>query len=473
MAFAAGAALIAIVIAARLSQPRLIVAGTNAAPGTATGLKVDARVCQQGEALPTGTSAIRVWAEANAGPRIAVAILVRSRTVSRGTVAAGWIGKQVTIPIRPLPHRLNNASVCLTRGPAVERIGVGAPVSASATPKVRIEYLRPGRRSWWSLLPAVVRHIGLGRSPNGTWIAIVPLVFMIAAAALAAALVASQLDSPTPQKSECAGAGSRRSRLPARTLRQVPTAAYLCACVAVLNAASWSILTPPFEAPDEPAHVAYVQHLAEEGTRPDSGAAISAEEATVFAALNPQPVMLNPAFRTIESPAAQGYLESVLAQPLSRRGEGAGVAGSQPPLYYALQTIPYLTASAGNLLERLALMRLLSALMAGGSTLFVFLFLKEALPRTSWAWTVGGLGVALFPLLGFISGVVNPDSMLCTVSAALFFLFARAFRQGLSTPLAIAVGAVVAVGLLTKLNFVGLVPGVVLALVVLTRRADR
>ena len=84
------------------------------------------------------------------------------------------------------------------------------------------------------------------------------------------------------------------------------------------------------------------------------------------------------------------------------------MAASQPPLYYALETIPYGLASVGTLLDRLALMRLLSALMGGLTALFAFLFLREALPGARWAWTVGGLGVALAPLLGHDVGRGQP-----------------------------------------------------------------
>jgi 4-amino-4-deoxy-L-arabinose transferase-like glycosyltransferase len=124
-------------------------------------------------------------------------------------------------------------------------------------------------------------------------------------------------------------------------------------------------------------------------------------------------------------------------------------------------------------LDRLELMRLLSALMAGLTALFVFLFIREALPGVPWAWTVGGLGVALAPLLGFNSGVVNPDAMLFAVSAAAFYCLARAFRRGLTPKLAIAIGVVTAVGFLTKLNFIGLAPGVLLGLIALTIRSAR
>ena len=106
------------------------------------------------------------------------------------------------------------------------------------------------------------------------------------------------------------------------------------------------------------------------------------------------------------------------------------VAANQPPLYYALQTIPYWLGSGGTLLDRLELMRLLSALMAGLTALFAYLFVCEALPGVSWAWTVGGLGVALAPLLGFMSGAVNPDAMLAAVSAGIFFLLAGRSAAG-------------------------------------------
>ena len=149
----------------------------------------------------------------------------------------------------------------------------------------------------------------------------------------------------------------------------------------------------------------------------------------------------------------------------------AGRAASEPPLYYALETIPYELASGGTLLDQLELMRLLSALCGALTALFAFLFIRETLPGVRWAWTVGGLGVSLAPLLGYISGALNPDALLAAVSAALFYLLARAFRGGLTTRLAVAIGALSAVGLLTKLNFLGLAPGVIVGLVVLTLRA--
>ena len=54
------------------------------------------------------------------------------------------------------------------------------------------------------------------------------------------------------------------------SLGRVPLAAWLCALVACVNAASWSLITPPFQAPDEQAHFAYVEQLARNGSLPTS-----------------------------------------------------------------------------------------------------------------------------------------------------------------------------------------------------------
>jgi hypothetical protein len=262
-------------------------------------------------------------------------------------------------------------------------------------------------------------------------------------------------------------------------LRGVPTAAWVCALVAFLNAACWSVISPPFENPDEPSHFAYVQLLAETGNLPKSSAeTFPHQEYTVLNDLHYSQVRFHSEQGTISSEAEQRTLERDLAKPLPRTGveEATGVSAAQPPLYYALETIPYGLASFGTMLDQVALMRLLSALMGGFTALFAYLFLREALPGARWAWTVGGLGVALAPLPAQMSGAINPDALLFAVSAALFYCLARGFRRGITPRLAVAIGAVLAVGVSAKLNFLGLVPGAllgVLALCVVEARRSR
>ncbi len=285
---------------------------------------------------------------------------------------------------------------------------------------------------------------------------------------------------PRPQRRVASGrlpAGGRRpaDRGAGGWWRRVPVAAWACAAVAVINGACWSVISPPFQTPDEPSHFAYVQHLAETGHLPSSnGENFPPAEQVAMLDLQQTKVRFSQENQTIATRAQQRTLEAGLAQPQSRSEPGdAGVAASEPPLYYALETVPYAVGSGGTLLDRLALMRLLSALFGGLTALFVFAFVRELLPAKPWAWTVGALGVALQPTFAMMSGAVNPDALLFAVSSALFYLVARGFRRGLDRRLAVALGAAIASGCLTKLTFIGLLPGAVVAVVVLSVRAAR
>ncbi|HEY1833344.1 MAG TPA: DUF2142 domain-containing protein [Solirubrobacteraceae bacterium] len=240
-----------------------------------------------------------------------------------------------------------------------------------------------------------------------------------------------------------------------------------------MNAVCWSIVVPPLEVPDEPEHVAYVKQLAETGHLPKPTGAFSTEEGVTLEFTHLQQVAQHPQFHTIASRRENEELQSALQRAAGEPRNGneyGGVASGQPPLYYALQSIPYTLASGGTLLDRIQLMRFFSALFGGLTALFGYLFVREALPRTRSAWLVGGMAVALMPLLGEMSGAVSPDSMLFAVSAAVFYLLARGFRRGFTRKLAFALGAATAIGLMTKLNFAGLVPGVILGMVVLAYR---
>jgi 4-amino-4-deoxy-L-arabinose transferase-like glycosyltransferase len=282
-----------------------------------------------------------------------------------------------------------------------------------------------------------------------------------------------QASGSTAATQRAAEAGARRGGI-LRRARRVPLAAMICAAVAFLNAACWSLIAPPFQDTDEPSHFAYVATLAETGKLPSSNLeSFSPAEETALHDLQQGLVRYSPQNHTISSEAQQLQLEHDLSLPLSRSSPNAGVAASEPPLYYALETLPYYLGSSGTILDRLALMRLFSALTAALTAFFAFMFVREVFPRTPWAWTVGGLGVAFAPLLGLMSGAINSDALLYAISTALFYCLARGFRRGFTPKLGAATGAVIAAGLMTKLNFLGLMPGTILGLLILTVRARR
>jgi hypothetical protein len=466
IALAGGLALMALALVLTLSGSPTTVAPTHPIPIDAELGTTDhgSRVCQSDETVPRGTTALRFSLKALIGPRISVTAAARGRLVTSGDRNAGWTAGSVTVPVRRVTRTVAHAKVCLAFALSEETVEMAGGRTSRARAavtnggqvlpgRIKIEYLLRGDRSWWSLALATARRLGLGRAWAGTWVALVAFALMVAVLALTGWRLLSLLRIP-------------RGR--------VPAAAWACALVACLNAAAWSILTPPFQVPDETDHFAYVQQLVESGQLPTSSReTYSTAETTALLDLNQFEVRLQPENRTIHSQAAQQKLQAALALQASTPQsptKAAGVATGEPPLYYAEQAVPY-SLAGGTVLERLAIMRLLSALLGGITALFVFLFVREAVPGVAWAWTVGALAVALTPLLGFMSGGVNPDAQLFAVSAALFYCLARAFRRGFTPRAALAIGGVAGLGFMTKLNFIGLLPGVLLGLLVLALRA--
>lgn len=259
-------------------------------------------------------------------------------------------------------------------------------------------------------------------------------------------------------------------------IARVPRAALVCAAIAVANAVCWAAITPTFWVPDEPPHVGYVQRLAEAGTLPSRGSdvadidrpGLAEEQSIVYGELR-----FGVEGRPSWSRASDARLERALnTEGLERTTPGQALyALNHPPLYYLLEVVPYRALHGESFLDRLFAMRLFSALFAGVTVFFAFLFLRELLPRTKWVWTVGALALAFHPVLGFMAGGVNNDVLAYAAAAALFYGIARAFRRGLTPGTGAFIGAAAAAGLLAKLTVAGLFPGVVVGLAALVWRA--
>lgn len=260
---------------------------------------------------------------------------------------------------------------------------------------------------------------------------------------------------------------SRRRGRARRALAAIPRVAWACALVGLLNAVAWSLLTPPFQVPDEIAHFAYVQQVAERGTLPQTHpmTVYSPEQQAAMDGIQFSAILGQLGNRPIWTDVQDRRLGRTLATGLRRTGNGdAAVATPQPPLYYAVEAVPYWVGRGGNVLTRLSLMRLVSCLLAAVTVLFVTLFVRELLPGAPWAWAVGGLAAALQPVFAFISSGVNGDALLFTTSAALFWALARAFRSGVTILAGRRIGLALAAGSLAKLTFLALVPGAALGI---------
>jgi hypothetical protein len=150
--------------------------------------------CQAEEALPSGTTAIRLALEAQLGPRVRVKVLRGRAVLTRGERAAGWSRQSVTVPVQALDRPVADVSVCFSMAPRNETVFFkGANVAGTTGPvldgRIRIEYLRPGSRSWLALVPSLARRMSLGRATSGTWIVLAAAVAMLVVVAIASWLV--------------------------------------------------------------------------------------------------------------------------------------------------------------------------------------------------------------------------------------------------------------------------------------------
>jgi hypothetical protein len=297
----------------------------------------------------------------------------------------------------------------------------------------------------------------------------------------AAAPTAAELQERTepPETKELLARTQMRPqrRRPLRVPRaRLPTAAWVCFTVALLNGIAWGLIVPLFQTPDEAGHVAYVQYVAETGKPPTGESGIrhfSPEERNLVSALRWKYVQRRKSNRLPGTATYQKRLQEAVDTPASPRGDGGYTTDTNnPPVYYFAAAGVYHLSPWTSLPDRIHMLRLFSALLAALTVLFVFLFLRELIPSTPWAWTVGALAVAFQPMFGFTSSGVTSDTFLYTASAGIFYLFALSFRRGLTANRGLAIGTLTAVGVLAKLNMLGLVPGIAFGLLVLLLRSD-
>jgi hypothetical protein len=201
----AGLGLIAVAVAVTLSRAPQTLARTNGVP-LVTKLAVttgDARGCQRGERLPRGTSAIRLGLFSILGPKVTVQVFAGSRVVTEGTRGPGWEGTYLAVAVGKRARSFAPVTVCFRLAEVdseVSYLGSHAPRSLAMTARgktlpgrMTIEYLRPGKKSWWSFTGSIVRDMGFGHAVVGVSVAVLALTLTGAALALSSWLVVREL----------------------------------------------------------------------------------------------------------------------------------------------------------------------------------------------------------------------------------------------------------------------------------------
>ena len=244
-------------------------------------------------------------------------------------------------------------------------------------------------------------------------------------------------------------------------------------------ALGWIAAVPPFQAPDENGHFAYVQVLAERGEIPES-----AGPPTLSTELNRAVLAANSLQTQQQLGTKPEWAKSVYDQYLHRaaredaatRGDGGPTpAAVNPPLYYLWELPAYSIASGGDLFARVTAMRLWTIPFLLTTVAATWLLAGVVFgPRLELQFAAAAVP-ALFPMVGFISSSINPDGLLYALWSVAFLFGARVLVGRGGIPDLIGLLVVFGMALATKAVSFALAPAIILVLGVLLwrNRANR
>ena len=263
-----------------------------------------------------------------------------------------------------------------------------------------------------------------------------------------------------------------------RRLRPPRTLAALLGIVTVIGLC-WALTVPPFQTPDEPAHYAYSESLAQGiglpgivGRESSSTEQNTAEGAAGSALTAFHPDSAPPPW---SASAESGYLQADRSGTSPSRTDGAGPssASQNPPLYYLYADVAYLVDDSGTTFGRLYGMRISGVVLLLLTTLAAWLLAGETFGRRRLPQLVTAATAALLPMSSFMSTSVNPDAGLIPTWTTALWLGARVINRRAKVTDAAALCAVTAAAILTKSTSYALTVPAVVALGIGWGRRER
>ncbi len=263
------------------------------------------------------------------------------------------------------------------------------------------------------------------------------------------------------------------------TLRRVPPPLALLLGAALVLSVAWSLATAPFQGPDEAEHFAYVEHLATTGHIPSAvgGRGPYALDEIVGLQQGYSRTLFNPLVRPPWSKLQErSWQAAEKALPAGARetGDGPTQVAKNPPLYYALATVVDKLTFGSGLFGRLFVLRLLGAVLLLATVALTWMAMGELFgPRRTLPRTVATAIVALLPMDGFISAVVNTDPLLAVIWTTFLWLSLRVVRLGLTWQRSATLALVAVLSVLTHGRGLAILPPLVVVLVLAWLRHHR
>lgn len=240
----------------------------------------------------------------------------------------------------------------------------------------------------------------------------------------------------------------------------------------MLQGLLWILITPPLQAPDEPAHLAYVQHICEDddlAPRSKDGN-YSRELAGAFDYLKVKRLSHSPhspySFTAEEAEETQRKMEAMTQADRSEPSDLMNTAGFYPPLYYYTVSVGYRLFGKGTIVERLYGTRLASVLLSSLTVLMAYFMARILFGGDTLSARTAACLVLFHPMFAFVGASVNCDTMTIFIAAVMLCFCLLTIRDGPSLKNQLAISVCIAAGLLTKPIFGAMVSVWFVALVI-------
>jgi 4-amino-4-deoxy-L-arabinose transferase-like glycosyltransferase len=211
--------------------------------------------------------------------------------------------------------------------------------------------------------------------------------------------------------------------------------------------ALYAVKTPPWEAPDEPAHYNYIAYLAEHGRFP--------------------------VLQRGDYP--HKYLEEIKAAQFPPEMSIAPIRYEfhQPPLYYLLAAPIYLATKPLALAQQVVALRLFSLLQGGALLIVSYLVVREVFPESEFLPLASVAFIATVPMHIAMSAAINNDTLGELILALILWQCLLAMREGLRGERTLSLGLLLALALLTKTTiYVPAIASTLVAAFYLRRRGE-
>ncbi|RIK51519.1 hypothetical protein DCC61_02215 [Candidatus Microgenomates bacterium] len=219
-----------------------------------------------------------------------------------------------------------------------------------------------------------------------------------------------------------------------------------------------SLTTHLFEVPDENAHYATVHYLYNQGRMPERGDknTHSLEEYKVEEIMGTlegkNKYSYHPEYRIEQIDGVYGKYEELISS-LNNQENKSNYAGRRaaiyPPLYYVLAQPFYAVAEGGSLIDRIFSVRFLSILITVATVYFVYLIGVLVIGSVQGGVILSSLFI-LYPMTTYVGGGINSDNLHNLFTTIFTYLSLIVLLKGWTNKLALTLGIIVGLDLLTK-----------------------